>query len=149
MQSSFGGSRFRWCPVAWDVDRADWRIFRLDRIERPQPIGVQCAPRELPAEDSAAFVTRVLAHFRPMRRVVFIAHVSAAELIERFRVRAEEVETLDDHSCLRRTGADSLEWTTVRIAHLGVEFEVREPRAMVEMVRDLGRKLLRAAGDAE
>ncbi|MFD0363357.1 helix-turn-helix transcriptional regulator [Nocardia sp. GCM10030253] len=136
----------RWYLVAWDVDRADWRTFRLDRIEEPRPIGVWCAPRELPAEDAGAFVARSLAHSRPMRTVVFLVRAPASELIESFRVRAEEVEPIDDHSCLLRTSADSLEWAAVRIAHLGLEFEVREPPEMVEMLRDLGRKLIRAAG---
>ncbi|CAM4514942.1 YafY family protein [Nocardia ninae] len=139
----------RWYLVAWDVDRADWRTFRVDRIEAPFPTGVRCAPRELPAADAAAFVTAQLAHSRPARRVVILVHASAERLAEIFRVRPEEVEPIDDRSCLIRTSADSLEWTALRIAHLGVEFEVREPPEMQTMLRDLGAKLLRAAGDPQ
>lgn len=29
----------RWYLVAWDVDRGDWRSFRIDRIGRPQVTG--------------------------------------------------------------------------------------------------------------
>ncbi|MFI9407878.1 helix-turn-helix transcriptional regulator [Nocardia sp. NPDC052316] len=139
----------RWYLVAWDVDRADWRTFRVDRIEAPFPTGVRCAPRELPAADAAAFVTAQLAHSRPARRVVILVHASAEHLAEIFRVRPEEVEPIDERSCLIRTGADSLEWTALRIAHLGVEFEVREPPQMRAMLRELGAKLLRAAGDPQ
>ncbi|MFG1796116.1 helix-turn-helix transcriptional regulator [Nocardia sp. NPDC049149] len=137
----------RWYLVAWDVDRADWRTFRVDRLVAPFPTGVRCAPRELPTEDAAAFVAEQLARSRPARSVVFLVHASAAELIEAFPVRADEVEPIDEHSCLIRTGADSLEWTAVRIAHLGLDFEVREPPEMRRMLRDVGAKLLRAAGD--
>ncbi|WP_433527528.1 WYL domain-containing protein [Nocardia pseudovaccinii] len=95
---------------------------------------------------AAAFVTRSVAYSRPLRRVVFLVHASATQLIETFRVRPEEIEPIDDKTCLLRTSADSLEWTTVRIAHSGLEFEVRKPSEMAEMLADLGAKLLRAAG---
>ncbi|MFI6772551.1 helix-turn-helix transcriptional regulator [Nocardia sp. NPDC050412] len=136
----------RWYLVAWDIDRTDWRTFRVDRIDSPRPIGTRSAPRQLPTEDAAAFVTRSLARSRPLRRVVFLVHAPAPQLIETFRVRPEEIEPIDEKSCLLRTTADSLEWTAVRIAHLGLEFEVREPPEMAEMLADLGAKLLRAAG---
>ncbi|WP_378742901.1 helix-turn-helix transcriptional regulator [Nocardia brasiliensis] len=139
----------RWYLVAWDVDRADWRTFRVDRIEAPYPTGVRCAPRDLPADDAAAFVTAQLARSRPARSVVFLVHTSAEQLAETFRVRPEEVEPIDGRSCLIRTSADSLEWTAIRIAHLGVEFEVREPPEMQRMLGDLGAKLLRAAGNPQ
>jgi predicted DNA-binding transcriptional regulator YafY len=136
----------RWYLVAWDIDRADWRTFRVDRIEAPQPTGIRSTPRELPTEDAAAFVARSLARSRPLRRVTFLVHACAPDLIESFRVRPEEIEPIDDNTCLLRTTADSLEWTAVRIAHLGLEFEVTEPPEMADMLADLGAKLLRAAG---
>ncbi|WP_040741804.1 helix-turn-helix transcriptional regulator [Nocardia tenerifensis] len=139
----------RWYLVAWDIDRADWRTFRLDRIDAPFPTGVRCPPRQLPAEDAAAFVTAQLARSRPPRSVVLLVHTSAERLAETFRVRPEEVEPIDDRSCLLRTSADSLEWTAVRIAHLDVEFEVEEPPEMRRMLRGIGAKLIRAAGDTE
>ncbi|WP_254069751.1 helix-turn-helix transcriptional regulator [Pimelobacter simplex] len=45
----------RWYLVAWDLDRADWRTFRLDRLA-PQPGGVRFTRRPLPAPDAVAFV---------------------------------------------------------------------------------------------
>ena len=47
----------RWYVVAWDLDRADWRTFRVDRIRLRTPNGPRFAPRELPGGDVAAFVT--------------------------------------------------------------------------------------------
>ncbi|XVS66495.1 helix-turn-helix transcriptional regulator [Actinosynnema sp. CA-299493] len=46
----------RWYLVAWDLDRADWRTFRADRITPRTPTGPRFTPRALPAEDVAAFV---------------------------------------------------------------------------------------------
>ncbi|WP_433419078.1 helix-turn-helix transcriptional regulator [Microtetraspora malaysiensis] len=47
----------RWYLVAWDLDRDDWRTFRVDRITPRTPTGPRFTPRELPGGDVAAFVT--------------------------------------------------------------------------------------------
>ncbi|MFI9413124.1 helix-turn-helix transcriptional regulator [Nocardia gamkensis] len=135
----------RWYLVAWDVDRADWRTFRVDRLTSPQATGIRCAARALPAEDAATFVTSQLARTRPVRRVVLRVHAGAETLADAFRVRAEEIEPLDAHTCLLRTSADSLEWTALRIAHLNLDFDVVEPPEMRDLLAGLGAKLLRAA----
>lgn len=44
----------RWYLVAWDLDRGDWRMFRLDRLSPVVPTGPRFTPREL---DVASFVS--------------------------------------------------------------------------------------------
>ena len=46
----------RWYLVAWDLDRADWRTFRADRITPRVPTGPRFTPREVPGGDVATFV---------------------------------------------------------------------------------------------
>ncbi|RKT54299.1 helix-turn-helix transcriptional regulator [Saccharothrix australiensis] len=46
----------RWYLVAWDLDRADWRTFRADRITPRTPTGPRFTPRELPGGEVGAFV---------------------------------------------------------------------------------------------
>lgn len=46
----------RWYLVAWDLDRDDWRTFRVDRITPRTPRGPRFTPRELPGGEVAAFV---------------------------------------------------------------------------------------------
>jgi predicted DNA-binding transcriptional regulator YafY len=41
-------SGWRWYLVAWDVDRADWRTFRLDRITNPESVGTHFDARSHP-----------------------------------------------------------------------------------------------------
>src|SRR2546428_9183090 len=48
----------RWYLVAWDRDRNAWRTFRLDRMKLKPPTGPHFNPRDLPAEDIAAYVMR-------------------------------------------------------------------------------------------
>lgn len=43
--------------LAWDTDLGDWASFRVDRITPRLPTGPRFAPRDLPAEDAAAFLT--------------------------------------------------------------------------------------------
>ncbi|WP_306766812.1 YafY family protein [Micromonospora sp. RP3T] len=46
----------RWYLVAWDLERDDWRTFRVDRISPRTPTGPRFTPRELPGGDVAAYV---------------------------------------------------------------------------------------------
>ena len=66
----------RWYFVAWDVDRADWRTFRIDRMAALLGTGVRFTPRELPAADAAEFVQR--AHAATARRHAATVHLRAS-----------------------------------------------------------------------
>ena len=46
-----------WYLVAWDLDREDWRVFRVDRVRPRTPTGPRFTPREIPGGDVGAFVT--------------------------------------------------------------------------------------------
>ncbi|SDD62957.1 Predicted DNA-binding transcriptional regulator YafY, contains an HTH and WYL domains [Nocardioides lianchengensis] len=52
--------RGRWYVVAWDLDRADWRTYRADRMAPRTPTGPRFAPRDLPggADVSSYLVSR-------------------------------------------------------------------------------------------
>ena len=47
----------RWYLVAWDVDRQDWRTFRVDRLTPRTPTGPRFVPREAPAPDLARYTS--------------------------------------------------------------------------------------------
>ena len=49
----------RWYLVAFDLDRADWRTFRCDRITPRTPNGPRFTPRALPGGDLTAFVNGI------------------------------------------------------------------------------------------
>ncbi|GAA4062845.1 helix-turn-helix transcriptional regulator [Actinomadura miaoliensis] len=136
----------RWYLLAWDVDRAAWRTFRVDRMRAPRAVGVRFAPREVPGGDAAQFVRRSLAASRPTVRAVLRVHAPAHVLADRFRVTGQELEPVDERTCLLRTRVESLEWTALRVAFLELDFEVVEPPELADRLRDLGRRLQRAAG---
>jgi predicted DNA-binding transcriptional regulator YafY len=48
----------RWYLVGWDLERDDWRSFRMDRINRMDELRAGFLPRALPPGDLAAWITR-------------------------------------------------------------------------------------------
>ncbi|MEU7159008.1 helix-turn-helix transcriptional regulator [Streptomyces chrestomyceticus] len=137
----------RWYLVAYDNEREDWRIFRVDRLSEPYPTGVRTPPRELPAQDAAAFVTERMQGLAPGCAAVVTVQASAAEVCKRLGRAVAAVEPLGEGVCRVRTRPDCLEWTAVRLATLGSEFTVHEPPELAEHLRRLGGRALRAAAE--
>jgi len=50
----------RWYLVAFDLDRSEWRTFRVDRLRPRTPTGPRFEPRPLPYDDVATYVARQL-----------------------------------------------------------------------------------------
>jgi predicted DNA-binding transcriptional regulator YafY len=138
----------RWYLVAWDAEREDWRTFRLDRLERPAAMGTRFAARTVPGGDPAAFVASNLRGVQHRHAARVTLHAPADELAQRFPWMRGTVEPLDERSCAYRTSDDSLDWLALRIAGLGVAFEVHEPPELAERCRELGARLARAGGGA-
>jgi predicted DNA-binding transcriptional regulator YafY len=134
----------RWYLVAWDRGRGDWRTFRLDRLTKPMATGVRFTPRSLPAKDAAAYVERSMAAAPARYEAVVIVHAPAAEIADRVPPYGGTIEPIDEQSCRYRTGDDDLGWLALRLAMLGVDFEVREPSQLVEHLRLLASRLRRA-----
>ena len=53
------------------------------------------------------------------------------------------VVPIDEDRCEYRSGDDNLAWLALRVAMLGVEFEVHEPPELVEELRALSGRLAR------
>jgi predicted DNA-binding transcriptional regulator YafY len=133
----------RWYLVAWDTARADWRTFRVDRLERPAP-DRRFVPREPPAADLAAYVSRAVSATRDRYRARVVLHAPIAEVAPRVPPAVGTLEPLDDRRCLLHTGSDWLGGLAVYIAEIGVDFEVLEPPELVARVRVLAGRFARA-----
>ena len=135
----------RWYLVAWDVDRDDWRTFRVDRISAPPTPQRRFVPRPAPAEDLAAYVARGVSAARDRVQVEVILHAPAERVASRVPWGSGTVEPVDERCCRLRTGADWLDGLAVYIAIIGVEFEVVSPPELTERVAALGEMFTRAA----
>jgi predicted DNA-binding transcriptional regulator YafY len=135
----------RWYLVAWDCDREDWRTFRVDRLARLSPAGTRFTPRALPNDDPAAFVAANLSGAPSRYQARVTLHAPAEQVTGRPLFTGSTVEPIDDETCELRTSDDSLDWLAVRVAMVGVDFEVHEPPELVERIAELGARLQRAA----
>ncbi|MFE9647135.1 helix-turn-helix transcriptional regulator [Streptomyces sp. NPDC006365] len=138
----------RWYLVAYDLDREDWRTFRVDRVSEPFATGARFTPRELPTGSAAEYLRQSM--YRRQETYEFeVTFAAPAEFIAaRLPKWLGAPEPLDDQSCrLRAAVGDSVEWMAVRLAMVDCEFTVHEPAELVQCVRDLGGRLSRAAGE--
>jgi predicted DNA-binding transcriptional regulator YafY len=136
----------RWYLVAWDRGRGDWRTFRVDRLGRPSPSGRRFTARPLPAKDAAAFVRRSIAEKPNRYEAVVTLHAPLEEVSRRVPRHWGSLEAIDSRSCRYTTGDDDLGWLAMRIAMLGVDFEVDDPPQLVDQLRELAGRLGRGAG---
>jgi len=130
----------RWYLVAFDLERDDWRVFRVDRIANAQPTAARYQPRELPESDPAAFVASKLYSLQPTYEAVVVVELPADQVPPHLGA----VEPVDDQHSRVRAGADTLEWLAFRFATAGCEFTVEEPPELVDYLRKLGRRVDRA-----
>ncbi len=136
----------RWYLVAWDRGREDWRSFRVDRLTNPGATGVRFEPRRLPTKDAASYVEQSITRAPSRFEAKVTLHASADEITSRIPAHWGRVEPVDTDRCEYRAGDDDLRWLALRIAMLGVDFEVQEPPELVDHVRALASRLARAAG---
>ncbi|HUT78506.1 MAG TPA: YafY family protein [Polyangia bacterium] len=138
--------RGRWYLPAWDRDRQDWRTFRLDRLADPVATGIRFQPRTLPADSAAAYVSENLSK-RPNRYEAQVTlRAPAAQIQERTRSQWGVIEPIDERSCEFRDGDDNLDWLTLRLLMLDVDFEVHEPPELAAHLGHLSARFARAAG---
>jgi len=130
----------RWYLVAFDLERDDWRVFRVDRIADSLPTGARYQPREQPEKDPVAFVTSKLYTSRPTYEAVVVVDLPA----ERVPRHLGEVEPVDEHRSRVRAAADTLEWLAFRFVTAGCEFTVEQPPELVDYLRELGGRVGRA-----
>lgn len=114
----------RWYLVAWDVRRADWRTFRVDRLQMPQLAGARFVPRQLPAPDAAAFVARSIRSMAPLHEAVVVVNATHDEVRDVVRWSDAQVEAVDARRCRVRLRAETIEWLVTAVAMLAVRFDV-------------------------
>ena len=134
----------RWYLLAFDLDRDDWRTFRLDRMRDVEATTWVYTPRGAP--DAAEFVSRSVTQspYRHVARVRFEA--PAAEVAQHIPVNAGTVEAVGERACVLTAGADHLDHLCVYLASVGTDFTVLEPPELRSVMTDLATRLTRAAG---
>jgi predicted DNA-binding transcriptional regulator YafY len=135
----------RWYLVAWDLDREDWRTFRVDRLREGMSPGPRFRPRELTDAAVEALISRGVPIEARRHQARVLVQSSAGELAARFGPWLGTITAVDDASCILETGADNLEMLAGYLGLLGADFSVSEPPELVAAIRDLAARYAAAA----
>ncbi|SEK85491.1 helix-turn-helix transcriptional regulator [Streptacidiphilus jiangxiensis] len=138
----------RWYLLAFDLDRDDWRTFRVDRVDGSLQPGARFTPRPAPAEDLNAYLGDRLTSspYRFQATIRFFAPLE--QVAERTSPTAGRLEPEGESTCLFHAGASSLDELAVHVALKGVDFEVLEPPELRHHLAHLAERLSRAASAA-
>jgi len=124
----------RWYLVAWDLDRADWRSFRVDRLAAPEPTGARFRPREIPGGDPAAWLRSRMSQL-PARYDVSVVLQTGAASVRALIGHYGTAEEFAEGSCRLRMSTDELGWPVMVLGVLGVPFTIESPPELRDRAR--------------
>lgn len=135
----------RWYLVGYDLDRDDWRTYRVDRVSDLAGTGHRNAQRDTPdaaAQVSEGVAVRVFETHTRVRihatREVVAAHIGPT-------VGVIDAGPDDDQTCIVTIGGD-VDWVARYLIGLPVRFEVLEPAAVREEIASIARRLVAEHG---
>jgi predicted DNA-binding transcriptional regulator YafY len=134
----------RWYLLAWDVDRDDWRTFRVDRIEPKTPTGPRFRPRTLTNDDAARHVQRSAGTATWRYRARLRIH-APAEHVRALLPLAVDVSADGPDRCIIEAGSDSPHHLALYVGLLDSDFEIVEPPDLAEAFKHLAERYQRAA----
>jgi predicted DNA-binding transcriptional regulator YafY len=141
----------RWYLVAYDLDRQDWRTFRLDRITVPGTgnavalTGARFRHREIPGGDAAEFVRSTIARSPGTAEVIAVVAADAGSVRKKMG-RWATVLALGPGRCeVRMSPPESPDWPVIALGMLEADFRVLSgPPGLADRVRDWGTRFTRA-----
>jgi predicted DNA-binding transcriptional regulator YafY len=133
----------RWYLLADDVDRRDWRTFRVDRITGATRTGHRFTPRDPP--DAAAMVSRAITT-APYRHQAVVRFDAPAQLLAARIPPTVGTVRPDRGGSILSVGADDLAYLAGHLIGLDLPFEVLEPTELRDHLDLVGRRLTAAHG---
>ena len=136
----------RWYLMAWDLDRADWRSFRVDRATDPAMTGARFRPRDIPDGDPVTWLRSRL-RAMPNRYDVSVRLQADPDRVRAVVGHWAAVEPLPESAVASRLrmSVDDLGWPVMVLGVLGVPFTIESPPELRERVRAAGETLLAGA----
>jgi predicted DNA-binding transcriptional regulator YafY len=134
----------RWYLVAFDLDRDDWRTFRLDRVSDPVATGMRAASRRGP--DPVDLVQRGITVDSWRFHAEVILEVEAEVAKRHIAPTVGTVEPIDEESCRLVIGADEMGWLARYLVSIPIGFEVEGPPQLRDELAAIGHQLTRRFG---
>ncbi|MCE7005137.1 YafY family transcriptional regulator [Kibdelosporangium philippinense] len=118
----------RWYLVAFDLDRDDWRTFRVDRMIDPRATGARAQRRSPPDAAVEEFLRARTMSMAPTFRADVTLHAPLRLIAARLGDNlGDGTLTGDDDSCRWQSHTDTVEWLAMRLLSLDVRFQVHGP----------------------
>ncbi|WP_426241490.1 helix-turn-helix transcriptional regulator [Nocardioides sp. LHG3406-4] len=137
----------KWYLLGYDLDRQDWRSFRMDRLRDPEGTRAIFRPRDIPGGDAAAYVRKGLSRGETMRLVVTVA-APESHVTPRIGPWATIVAS-DETSCRLEIEANDARWAAFGLAMLEAPVTIESaPAAVVETLEEWSSRLTAAAASA-
>lgn len=129
-----------WYLVGYDSDRADWRTFRLDRIEHPAGTGRPVTPRPPPEGGAQAYLSRILARAPYRHQVTIVIETTEAEIRSRVGyLLPSRISPVDDHRHRVVFGSDVLSdviMVALSLITLGVPYDLDGSPEVITTLRE-------------
>ncbi|HEU4492205.1 MAG TPA: WYL domain-containing protein [Jiangellales bacterium] len=135
----------RWYLVAFDLDRDDWRSYRLDRITPRTPPGPRFTPREFPGPDLATWVVRGRMAALWSYRASIVVDAPAETVLRRIPTSIWAVEALGADTSALHAGAQTPELLASYLAALDLDFHI-DPDAAPDLAAALQTLAVRCVG---
>ena len=136
-----------WYLLAWDLDRGDWRVFRVDRMRPRLPTGKRFRPRAIPERDEVDFVVDRVLHAGWAHRARILVH-APADVVAAKLVVPVRIEAVDAASCRVELGSGDPDHLAMWVTQIGVDFEVIEGESLIAALERLSTRLQRATRPA-
>jgi predicted DNA-binding transcriptional regulator YafY len=134
----------RWYLLAWDVDRHDWRIFRVDRITPKTPTGPRFKPRTLTDDEAARYVQRSAGTATWRYRARIRVHAPSDQMRALLPLAVSVSEDGADH-CVIEVGSDTPHELALYIGLVDADFEILDPPDLATAFIRLAERYQRAA----
>jgi predicted DNA-binding transcriptional regulator YafY len=133
----------RWYLLAWDLDRQDWRTFRLDRISEPHVTKRRFDRRELPAPDAASFVTERMSSLPASHHCDVIVEAPLEEVEHHLGPWGTATRVSRELTQLH-IEVDDLTWVVLMLAALNADIHQAEPPELLTLLHTLGARFTAA-----
>ncbi len=135
----------RWYLVGWDLERKDWRTFRVDRMLPKTPTGPRFTPRELPAPDVSTYISsRFGSQTQYPCRGTAILQAKASDIVQ-WAGREALVEEVSPTSCRLTLSAWSWTGLAATFGMFGCDLEFIGPPDLKQAAQHLASRYTEAA----
>ncbi|MFW0789495.1 helix-turn-helix transcriptional regulator [Gordonia sp. CPCC 205333] len=124
----------RWYLLAYDLDRVDWRTFRVDRLRNAKQGKRSFRPREVPGGDAAEYVRASLQSVWEAHQVKVLVQAPTSVVRERIGRWAQAQES--DGATLVTMQVEDARWVAMAMGSLDADYEFVEiPPSLLREIR--------------